>query len=288
MDTAAILLLTVANAVALLILISYGLAIIFGMMKVINFAHGEFIMLGGYTTVVSVQHGVNLWVAMLVLSPIVVGLIGAVLERLVIRRLYGHLVTTMLATWGISLLLIGGITAMFGNTLKGVSAPLGAIQIGIYSFSLYQLFLIAFTAVIFGAGYLVLTYSRLGLIAKATMQNPDMAETLGVSQRKVYSWTFILGAGLTGLAGGLLAPISGVIPHMGATYVAKAFVTVITGGDAVITGLMAASFLLGPVESISAYLVTPVIGQASLLLVAIVVLRLVPNGLSSLWSKGLR
>jgi branched-subunit amino acid ABC-type transport system permease component len=165
---------------------------------------------------------------------------------------------------------------------------LGAIQIGIYSFSLYQLFLIAFTAVIFGAGYLVLTYSRLGLIAKATMQNPDMAETLGVSQRRVYSWTFILGAGLTGLAGGLLAPISGVIPHMGATYVAKAFVTVITGGDAVITGLMAAPFLLGPVESISAYLVTPVIGQASLLLVAIVVLRLVPNGLSSLWSKGLR
>ncbi|MGV3549646.1 ABC transporter permease subunit [Rhizobium sp.] len=286
MDTAAILSLTIANSIALLILVSFGLAIIFGMMKVINFAHGEFIMLGGYTTVVAVQNGVNLWVAMLILSPMVVGLVGAIVERLVIRRLYGHLITTMLATWGVSLLLIGLVTTIFGNTLKGVSAPLGAVQIGIYSFAIYQIVLMTITAALFIAAYVILRHSNIGLIARATMQNPEMASTLGVSQRRVYSITFILGAAVTGLAGGLLAPISGVIPHMGSTYVAKAFVTVITGGESVITGLLTAAVVLGPIESIPSFLTTPIIGQASLLLVAIVILRLAPNGISGLWSKG--
>jgi branched-chain amino acid transport system permease protein len=100
MDHLIDVLIAIVTGVAILTLISLGLAVIFGMMRVINFAHGEFIMLGGYTTVMATRQGVNVWIAMLVLSPLVVGLIGAVAERLIVRRFYGQIVTTMLATWG--------------------------------------------------------------------------------------------------------------------------------------------------------------------------------------------
>ena len=116
------------------------------------------------------------------------------------------------------------------------------------------------------------------------MQNPEMASAVGVDPARVYAVTFSLGAALSGLAGGLLAPISGVIPHMGAAYVARAFVTVISGGSAMIMGPLAATGVLGPIEAILSYVATPVVGQASLLIVAVVILRILPKGLSSLWN----
>src|SRR3954464_6834862 len=115
-DLVVLLAIQVLYAVASLALISVGLAIIFGMMRVINLAHGEFLMLGAYSAILAVQAGVNLWVAMLVVAPVCVGLLGAVVERLVIRRLYGRMVDTMLATWGLSLTLIGAVTMIFGNS----------------------------------------------------------------------------------------------------------------------------------------------------------------------------
>ena len=248
MDHLIDVLIAVVTGVAVLTLISLGLAVIFGMMRVINFAHGEFIMLGGYTTVMATRQGVNVWVAMLVLAPLVVGLIGAVAERLIVRRFYGEIVTTMLATWGLSLFLIGLVTAIFGNTTRGVAAPLGSVAIGAYSVSAYQFVLIAITIVVTALCFLVLTRTRWGLIARGTMRNPEMASTLGIDPVRVYAATFVVGAALTGLAGGLLAPISGVIPHMGAAYVARAFVTVISGGSALIAGTVSAAGLFGVVE----------------------------------------
>ncbi|MFZ4411133.1 MAG: ABC transporter permease subunit, partial [Paracraurococcus sp.] len=107
------------TGIASLLLVSLGLAIIFGMMRVINLAHGEFLMLGAYSAILATGAGINLWVAMLVVAPVCVGLLGAVVERLVIRRLYGRMVDTMLATWGLSLALIGAVTMIFGNTVAG-------------------------------------------------------------------------------------------------------------------------------------------------------------------------
>src|SRR3954469_11983806 len=117
MDLAAVLMIEILNGVATLTLISLGLAVIFGMMRVINLAHGEFLMLGGYSAIVAYQHGVPLWPAMLVVAPVVVGLIGLVIERVIIRPLYGRMIDTMLATWGLSLALIGLVTTLFGNTI---------------------------------------------------------------------------------------------------------------------------------------------------------------------------
>lgn len=286
MDQVIILTFAVGNSIALLTLVSLGLAIIFGMMRVINFAHGEFIMLGGYATVIAHQQGVNLWLAMLVVAPLVVGLIGAIAERVIIRRLYGHLVTSMLATWGLSLFLVGAVTAIFGNTTQGVSAPLGNVASGAYSVGMYQIVLIAITTILAIGCLLVLNRTKYGLIARATMQSPEMAAALGIDRNRVYAVTFTVGAALSGLAGALLAPTSGVTPHMGAAYIARAFVAVISGGGSAVSGLLSASAILGPTEAITSYVVTPVIGQAALLLFAIVMLRVLPKGVSSLWSGG--
>ncbi len=118
-DLAAVVFIQVLYGIANLVIVSAGLAVIFGMMKVINLAHGEFLMLGGYATLGAIKLGVNLWIAMLIVAPLAVGLVGVVLERLVIRHLYGRMVDTMLATWGLSLLLVGIMTTLVGNTTAG-------------------------------------------------------------------------------------------------------------------------------------------------------------------------
>jgi ABC-type nickel/cobalt efflux system permease component RcnA len=117
MDLAVVLALEVLNGIASLVLISVGLAIIFGMMRVINLGHGEFLMLGGYAAIVATSRGVNIWIAMLVVAPIVVGIIGVIAERLIIRVLYGRMIDTLLATWGLSLFFVGLVTTIFGNTV---------------------------------------------------------------------------------------------------------------------------------------------------------------------------
>jgi len=124
--------LQIVYGIANLVLISLGLASILGMMRVINLAHGEFLMLGGYTVVISTNAGVNIWLAMLILAPLVVGIIGVIVERVMIRFLYGRMVDTLLATWGLSLVLIGLVTTIFGaQTATTISPPIGAIQIGV-------------------------------------------------------------------------------------------------------------------------------------------------------------
>ena len=155
MDLVALLAIQVLYAIASLALISVGLAIIFGMMRVINLAHGEFLMLGGYAAIVATSHGINIWLSMLVVAPIVVGIIGVVVERTIIRFLYGRMIDTMLATWGLSLFLVGLTTAIFGNTTVGISAPLGSFQIGAYRISAYTLFVIAVAVVVLAAIFAV-------------------------------------------------------------------------------------------------------------------------------------
>src|SRR6266850_1830758 len=285
MDLAAVLMLEILNGVATLVLISVGLAIIFGMMRVINLAHGEFLMLGGYAAIVATNHGVNIWVAMLVVAPLVVGIIGVIAERLIIRVLYGRMIDTLLATWGLSLF-VGIVTTIFGNTVAGIGAPLGSVGVGRYSISLYRLVLVGIAAAILAVIFIALRRTRLGLIARATMENPNMAAALGVSPPRVYATTFGVGAALTGLAGGLLAPVSGVLPTVGAAYVAKAFITVISGGTAILAGTAAASSLFGSVNQLLTYFTTPVIGEAGLLAAAILLLRVLPHGITGKLFRG--
>nr|QDL89721.1 LIV-I protein H [Sym plasmid] len=285
MDLALVVLIQVVYGLASLFIASAGLAVIFGMMKVINLAHGEFLMLGGYSVVVSVQLGANLWIAMFVIAPVVVGLVGVVLERLVIRRLYGRMIDTMLATWALSLLLIGIVTSVFGNTTAGISTPLGNFRIGDYSVSAYTLLIILVAVVLGGLLRWTLLNTELGLIARGTMQNPAMADALGINPSRIYSMTFAVGAALSGLAGGLLAPLTGVVPTMGASFIAKTFITVIGGGPALLAGLISASTLFGAINQVATFMSTPVIGEVALLIVAVVMLRLMPQGITGRFFK---
>ena len=286
MDYAAIFLIQVAYAIASLALISVGLAVIYGMMRVINFAHGEFLMLGGYAVILPVQAGVNIWIAMLVIAPVTVGAFGVVVERLIIRPLYGRVIDTVLATWGLSLLLIGLASAVLGYYQEGSKPPLGSVSIGAYRESVYTFFVIGITAAIMVALYLGLKQTRFGLLARGTMQNPPMAAGLGVDTGKIYAATFGLGAALSGLAGGILAPISGVVPVIGATYIAKAFITVISGGATVLAGTASAATMLGTVNQVVTFLATPVVGEVALLAAAIILLRLLPAGITGRLFRG--
>lgn len=286
MDLAVVVVIQVLYAVASLVIVSAGLAVIFGMMKVINLAHGEFMMLGAYATIGAIKVGIPLPIAILVVAPLFVGLVGVVLERLVIRRLYGRMVDTMLATWGLSLLLVGIVTSLVGNTTAGVSTPLSNFQVGSYSISQYTLVIIAVAVLLALAMRWVLTRTQWGLIARGTMQKPEMADALGINPKKVYALTFAVGAALSGLAGGLLAPLTGVVPTMGAAFVAKAFITVIGGGPALLAGLVGASGLFGAINQVATFLTTPVFGEVALLFAAIVMLRLLPQGITGRFFKG--
>ena len=280
MDYVLILLLQIASAIASLVLISLGLAVIFGMMRVVNLAHGEFLMLGGYAAITAFNRGVNLWVAMLLVAPLTVGLFGVLVERLVIRHLYGRLIDTMLATWGLSLAMIGFVTMVFGNTVSGISAPLGSLAIGAYRTGAYELFLVLVAVVLLGLGWAVLRFTKAGLIARGTMQNAGMAQALGVDTSLVYAVTFGVGAAVSGLVGGLLAPLSGVVPTIGAAYIAKAFITVISGGAAILSGTALASTLLGGINTAVTFASTPVLGEVALLVAAVILLRVLPQGIT--------
>ncbi len=280
MDYVAIVALQAASGIATLVIVSLGLAVVFGMMRVINLAHGEFLMLGGYAAVLSHAQGLNLWLSILVVPPLVVGCVGAVVERLLIRALYGRMIDTMLATWGLSLALIGAVNMVLGNSVSGFSAPLGSFALGRFHMAGYDVFLVAAAVALSAGVWAVLRLTPAGLIARGTMQNPAMAAALGVSPARVYALTFTAGAALAGLAGGLIAPLSGVVPTMGTAYIAKAFITVITGGAAMLTGTLSASLLLGSVWTAATFATTPVFGEVALLLVAIVLLRLLPQGIT--------
>jgi len=286
MDLAVIVAIDFVYAIATLILISLGLAIVFGMMRIINLAHGEFMVMGSYSAAVAVHHHINIWIAILVVPPLAVGIIGAVIERLIIRRLYGRMVETMLATWGLSLFIVGILTTVFGDITEGVPTPLPGITIGAYRASSYSLFVIALSAgTLFGV-YIILRSSRLGLLARGTMQNADMAAALGTDTSRIYAITFAFGAALAGLAGGVLAPVSGVFPTIGGSYIGRAFITVIGGGAAPVVGTISAGTLFGIINQIATFATNPVYGEVALLLAAIILIRALPQGITGRFLRG--
>lgn len=285
MDFVAVAVLRVLAGVAVLALLAIGLAVIFGAMRVINLAHGEFLMLGGYAAILAEARGVDLWIAMFVVAPLAVGAVGLAAERLLIRRLYGRMTDTLLATWGLGLLLSGAVAMAFGGSARGVSAPLGAFAIGEFTVSAYDPVLIAAAVGIYAGVYFALRRTRAGLYARAAMQDADLAAAHGVDPARVRAAMFAAGAALSGLAGALLAPVSGVAPSIGLAYIAKAFVTVIAGGMAVVGGAAPASALLGTVGAAAEFAAGPVMGEVALLAAAILVVRLLPRGIAGRFSR---
>ncbi len=268
-----------ADAFAFLVLAACGLAVIFGMMGVINLAHGEFIMCGAYVSVAAARAGLPLPLAILV-GALASGLVGMLVERVVIRHLYERPLDTIVATWGISLIATQGTLIVLGSTMQGMGTPFGSFQVGAYSYSIYRIVLFFSALAVLAALYALFNWTRFGVLARATIQVPHMAAALGVDTRLVYSLTFGLGAALAGLAGGLYAPTMTLVPTMGATFIMEAFVTVVVGGADVFLGTAPAAAILALVKAGMTSWQGQLFGQIGLLMTVIVVIRVLPKGIS--------
>jgi branched-subunit amino acid ABC-type transport system permease component len=278
-DQVANLLIGILTSVSLLVIISLGLAVIFGLMRIINFAHGEFLMLGAFVTLSCTKAGVPFFFSLLI-ATVALGLFGLLVERVLIQWLYGRIEMTMLATFGLSLILVQVAVLIWGTATQGISTPLGSFRIGRYSESEYRVALIFAALAMLAIVWLAFTRTRFGVMARASTQLPAMASAIGVDTRLIRAGTFTFGSALAGLAGGLLAPIAAVAPSMGAAYVANAFMTVVVGGPGVITGTAAASGVLGTVQRVVSDYASDFLGATALLVIAIVLLRLMPTGIS--------
>ena len=269
-----------ADTIGVLALSAIGLIIIFGMMGVINMAHGEMMMIGAYITSFAYFAGVPSGIAV-IFGAVGAGLAGIVLERVIIRRFYGQLLSSLVATWGLSLLLSQGALLIFGPQIKSVPTPFGSFALAELSYSYYRLFMLGIALITIAGLWALFRYTRFGVHARATMQNPRMARALGVDTDRIYALTFGLGAALAGLAGGLLALTANIGPFYGMSYTPQAFITVVVGGGAdVITGLLASVFSLGAAKTIFMNQFNILLGHVAMLVLAFVIIRLMPAGIS--------
>jgi urea ABC transporter permease protein UrtB len=273
-----------ADVFAFLILSAAGLAIIFGMMGVINMAHGELIMAGAYVTVGLVHAGLPLALAQLC-GTVTAGLIGVVLERLVVRRFYKRPLDSLLATWGLSLVITQGMLIVFGSSLAGIGTPAGSFSVGQYTFSSYRLVLFGGAVAALAFIYVIFMRTRFGIHARATMQNAAIAQALGVKVGSVYAISFGIGAALAGLCGALYAPTMTLIPTMGATFIVESFVTVVVGGANVLLGTAPAGLLLAAVRTALNAGYGQIVGQIGMLISVILIIRLLPEGISGLLAR---
>lgn len=285
-DQAIITFLGIASDITTLVFMALGLAIVFGMMRVINFAHGEFMMLGAFFALTLVGYGFPLFLA-IILASIGTAIFGLVLEVLLVRRLYGHDEATILGTFGLSLVLTQIALLIWGTSPEGLPTPLGYFRIGGFGVSVYRILLIFLALLALVAVWLFFTKTRVGLMARASVENPEMAASLGVNAKYIRTLTFAFGCGLAGLGGGLLAPTLAITANMGSTIVAKAFVTVVVGGAGAVTGTASAAAILGTIERVVSDWAGSIAGLAALLLTAIVVIRLLPTGITGKWKRTL-
>jgi urea transport system permease protein len=263
----------------ILILIAMGLGIIYGLMGVINLAHGEIFAIGAFVVAVVIPIG-GFWVGVIV-APIVGALAGALLERGCIRFLYQRPLDTILATWGISLVLQQVLRLIFGSLPQDIGATpfSGTVQILGFSYPAYRVFLIGAGLLISVLVAVLFMRTHFGLQVRAVIQNREMAAALGVDTSGVYLRAFALGSALAALSGALVAPLINVFPYMGVAYLARAFFVIVVGGTGGLTGVFAGAGFMGLSETFLSFFTSLVLAQALVLVAAVVVARFRPNGL---------
>ena len=276
---------------SILLLMALGLAIIFGLMGVINMAHGEFMMVGAYATFLTQEFfkaylpsGVFDYYFLLAMPGafVVAALFGLVMEATLIRFLYGRPLETLLATWGVSLIMIQGARVLFGD-LTSVVAPTwlsGGAQVLVgVQLPYNRLFIIALSAACVAGIYMLLFRSGVGLRVRAVMQNRDMSACLGIPTRKVDAYTFAFGSGLAGLAGCALTLIGNVEPGLGQNYIVDSFMVVVTGGVGKLSGTIAASLGIGGLNKLLEPSFGAVYGKVLILVLVVLFLQWRPSGL---------
>jgi branched-chain amino acid transport system permease protein len=263
-------------------LLALGLAVIFGMLGVVNFAHGAFYMLGAFGAFVLLDSfGVNFWLA-LVLVPVVLGVVGVVLERLFIRRLTPlDPLYNFLFTFGVALILQDLVKRQYGvqsQPYPRPSALSGSIDLVVFSYPAYQVFVLAVSAVVCGAVWVVLTRTRVGMIVRAATERPELTRALGIDVGRWVTPVFGFGIALAGFAGVLAAPMRAVNPLMGADLIITVFAVVVIGGLGSVFGSVAAGFAVGLVSALG-NLYVPALSQTLVFILMAAVLLWRPAGL---------
>jgi urea transport system permease protein len=282
MSTSQVIVLQLLNTlviIGVLVLSSLGLAIIYGLMDVLNMAHGEFIMLGAYGVFMTRSLGLNPWLS-IVAAAVIVAVVGVAIERGLLARLAGRPADALLLTWGLALILRMSVQAIFGAAPQTVNSPaVGAVSVLGTPFPLYKLVVLGLTVVVTIAVLALFRYPTFGMRVRATLQDREMAECLGVKVRNVYTLSFAIGSALAGLAGALLAPLLSVDPNLGGAYLVNSFMTVIVGGLGQLVGVIGGSAAIGGAQGVISYFGSSVTAQVIVLAAAIVIVRVRPQGI---------
>jgi branched-subunit amino acid ABC-type transport system permease component len=268
-----------------LLLSGIGLIVIYGVMGVINMAHGELMMIGAYIAVSTFYAGVPAPLAV-ILGGAGAGVAGMIIEQLVIRHFYNQLLSSLVVTWGVSLIISQGTLLVLGPSIMNMPTPLGSFSVGPFAFGIYRLVMFAAAVGLIAGVWAIFRWTRLGAQAQATMENPTMASALGIDTRRVYTLTFGLGSALGGIAGGMFAMTATISPFFGQNYTPMAFITVVVGGGAnPILGLAYAGLYLAGVQTISSNLVNEYIGYVSVIAAAFLALLVMPSGISDFFAQ---
>ena len=265
-----------------LALAAFGLAIIYGLIGVINMVHGAMLTLGAYFTWAWMDIGVP-FVLSVIIAGILVGIIGTLLEHFIIRHYYDSPFDTLLLTWAFFLVTTELIKIFFGSDFRTVTNPYpGFIDIGFYKIPTYRTSISILTAIFITATGFVFLKTKTGIKIRAMIQNQEVASLLGLNISLTYKMVFGFGCFMAGLAGGLVAPMLSVSPYMGDMYLVRSFFVVIVGGiGQILSGTIAGSFVIGGLETIVALFSDQVIAQVAVFLFAIIILRLRPQGIYS-------
>src|ERR1700757_727713 len=262
---------------ALLFIISSGLLIVFGVMKIINFAHAAFVTVGAYAALVGTRLGLP-WGLVLPLAFLTGAACGALTEATIVRRLYQRPLDAILATWGLGTVIGQVVTLIFGREVQFVQAPItGTIDVLGIDYSAYRTVMIAAAAIVAVAFTALLSGTRLGLSTRAVIMNEMLAQGLGVDSSRVRLITFALGSGLAALAGALITPLSSVDPNMGVPWLVNAFMLVLVSGMSLVSLAIACAVLGGAQVLVSTY-GNPILGGLTIVVLAALILRLRPQG----------
>lgn len=266
---------------AVYVLLAVGLSLIFGMLTVVNFAHGAFFMLGAYVGLLAAEKTGSFWLALLI-APVVVGAIGMLAERWLIRPLYGRGIDyPLLLTFGLAYMMVEGVRILWGKAGLPFDTPeilQGATSLGFADFPTYRLFVIGVVVVLLVALWLLIERTSFGLVVRAGARDSIIVRVLGVDVSRVWLIVFGVGTGIAALAGVLAAPMQGVSPEMGTSVLTVAFVVTVVGGMGSLMGAVVAGLLVGVVESM-AVLFLPEAAKVSMFVIMAAVLLVRPQGL---------
>lgn len=276
------LLLDVIAAVAVLIIVVLGLAVVLGVLDVINLAHTGFMAVGVYAAVTATKHGLPFW-ASAVAATLVAAVCGLIVELTVIRRLYARPLETILATWGVSLVIIQLLTLGYGHNNQPLGQPLsGATEILGTPYPNYRLLLVVIAAALVLGLAVLIRYTRVGLTVRMVQSNEQLARGLGIRVSLIRAATFIVGCALAGFGGAMLGPTQAINPNYAVSLVATAFLAVLLAGRR-LSGLLLACIVLGAVQILFARWANPVYSSSVVIGVAVVLLRIRPEGLT--WQR---